>query len=184
MPLPASDRTVEWLSSDLRNHLVRKLSRRGAGHADAEDACQRAFIVFLRHRVDAPDGPEGDTTRRLRRLRLGKWLEVVAGRLLTRTARQQSRECVQAIPEAGMVSSPLADGRWMDGYTVREVLDRLDANDREILVLRGVGYGIQEIAERLGIPDDTAGKRLQRARDRFARALAENNALSDDGPDG
>jgi len=172
MPLPASDRTVEWLSSELRIHLVRKLSRRGAGHADVEDACQRAFIAFLNHRVESPDGREGDTTRRLRRLRLGKWLEVVAGRFLSRTARQRSRECDLPFPDAGLVASPLADGRWMDGYAVREVLDRLDANDREVLVLRGVGYEIREIAERLKLSEDAVSKRLQRARTRFETALA------------
>jgi DNA-directed RNA polymerase specialized sigma24 family protein len=171
MPLPASDRTVEWLSSELRDRLVRKLSRRGAGHADAEDAYQRALVALLTHRDELPPDREGDQTRRMRRLRLGKWLEVVAGRFLARSYRLKNRETILPDPNLALVSSPLGDGAWIDGYRVRELLDRMDQTDREILVLRGVGYDLREIGAKLGITEEAASKRLQRARHRFGNAL-------------
>lgn len=167
MPLLASDRTIEWLSNELRDHLVGRLARRGGRRADAEDAVQSAILTLVARRDPVPATEEGDTTRRMRRLRLGNWVSLVASRLLARAAHSRRHEVDTQRARPSSVPNPVGDGSWLDGYVVRELLDRVPESDREVLVMRAVGYDIPEMAERLGVGEEAVSKRLQRARHRI-----------------
>ena len=57
---------------------------------------------------------------------------------------------------------------------MRQALDRLEARDREILLLVGLaGLSAVEVAEMMGIGVEAARKRWQRAGHRFRQAMEE-----------
>lgn len=175
MELRAADRTLRWLSSDLRARMVGRLARHARSRADAEDAYQAALAVLAEKRDPHGLAPEGEPTRVLRRQRLVGFLYVVAKRFLIRQERRRQREPdVSAAASAHLVSAPGLDGdARLDGYLVRDVLMELSADDRQLLSLRAIGCDTRELAERLGIGADAAEKRLQRARERFRQRLRE-----------
>jgi RNA polymerase sigma-70 factor, ECF subfamily len=122
--------------------------RRRLGSAEsADDLTQETFLALIRA-----------TARYEPRALVRTYLYGIAFKLLSVERRKQAREQpAELTPE----SRDDSDGRlW-----VRQALDRLDANDREILMLREyeqLSYG--EIAELLRLPVNTVRSRLFRAR--------------------
>jgi RNA polymerase sigma factor (sigma-70 family) len=52
---------------------------------------------------------------------------------------------------------------------------KMSPKQREVVRLTGEGYSAREIGERLGIPEDTAGTYLKRARTAYRRAQAKRH---------
>jgi RNA polymerase sigma-70 factor (ECF subfamily) len=146
----------------LRTVLYARIQDRSA----VEDLLQEVWIKLFKHRasLDVPDG-------------LAPWLYRVALRevLMHRRKlgrrkerwRQHAESCGVTADASG--TDPLA---WMIDEelrdTVHEALQRVAAQDREILLLKHwESYTYQQIAERLGLPLDTVVYRLARARRRL-----------------
>jgi RNA polymerase sigma factor (sigma-70 family) len=125
----------------------------GIALGNGEDAAQDALIAILRS---------------LRQLRepeaLRPWARRIATREAVRTARRQRPAAAQP-PET--VAAP---GRLELGVEIRDQLERLEPEQRAVLVLRDLeGLSEQEAAELLDVAKGTVKSRLHRARARFKR---------------
>jgi RNA polymerase sigma-70 factor, ECF subfamily len=143
-------------------HLVERYQRRALAHAraltgndaDAADAAQDAFLDAYRHLDRFDEGRE-----------FYPWFYVL---LRNRCFKQRAR----FLDRAGMgelADTPAPDaGSPEDMHDLRMALDRLESEDRELIVLKHLdGWTYDELAERLEIPRGTVMSRLYHARQRL-----------------
>lgn len=120
-----------------------------------EDAAQNALIAVLRN---------------LRRLGEPLALRAWARRIATREAVRVARAARAELPlgdQAPAVASPASATL---GVEIRDQLERLDPEQRAVLVLRDLeGLSEQQVAGLLRLPEGTIKSRLHRARARFRR---------------
>ncbi|HEY5457092.1 MAG TPA: sigma-70 family RNA polymerase sigma factor [Acidothermaceae bacterium] len=118
---------------------------------DAQDAAQEALISILRnlHSLRDPAAIYG-------------WARTVAVREAVRVARSARRELPTLLPDGAA-----ADGAQL-GVEIRDVLARLDPEQRAVLMLRDVeGLDEHTAAMVLSVPQGTVKSRLFRARRKF-----------------
>ena len=148
----------EELFQRYRNPIYGFFRRRLSNVARAEDMAQETFVVILR-----------GTERYEARAKFRTYLYAIALKLLWTERRKQVREArasedPEELPQAGDPSA----GLW-----IREALTRLDADHREVLMLREYEQlSYEEIAALLKIPINTVRSRLFRARGEL-KALLE-----------
>ena len=126
---------------------------RGIALDRGEDAAQEALIAILRN---------------LRQLRepeaLRPWARRIAAREAVRVARLGNARSVEQYQDVAAPGNPEL------GVEIRDQLDRLDPEQRAVLVLRDVeGLSEREAAELLGVAPGTVKSRLHRARARFRK---------------
>ena len=127
---------------------------RGIALDRGEDAAQDALIAIFRNlrRLENPEA-------------LRSWARRIAAREAVRTARRARLATNSPPPE----ELP-APGRTELGVEIRDQLERLDPQQRAVLVLRDVeGLSEREAAEQLGVAPGTVKSRLHRARARFRK---------------
>jgi RNA polymerase sigma factor (sigma-70 family) len=127
--------------------------------AHGEDAAQNALIAVLRN---------------LRGLKepaaLRGWVRTIATREAVRLARRARVERPLAdVPEPAAAATDPASS-----VEIRDQLERLDPEQRAVLVLRDLeGLREQEVALLLDLPAGTVKSRLHRARARFRKGFSE-----------
>ena len=145
----------EELFARYRQPLYGFFRRRLGSGESADDLTQETFLAVIRA-----------TTRYEPRALVRTYLYGIAFKLLSAERRKMGRD---HLTDLTAISSHDSDERlW-----VRQALDRLDANNREILMLREyeqLSYG--EIAELLHLPLNTVRSRLFRARMELKGILA------------
>jgi RNA polymerase sigma-70 factor (ECF subfamily) len=130
----------------------------------ADDVVAEVFLVVWRRLHQVPDEPL-------------PWLLGVARKVLANRRRSDSRAAALrdrlADPGSRPYTSPVSaevDDR------VQRALAGLGERDRELLLLIAwEGLRVSEAAEVLGVRSNTLSVRLHRARQRLARALADEN---------
>jgi RNA polymerase sigma-70 factor (ECF subfamily) len=135
----------------------------------AEDAVQEAYVRALKsfggfHGVDGR----------------GWLLAIVRNVCYTWLQQQRSRGPVASFDEAHHGADPLNPEtlvlRKEEQQTVRQAVDELPAELREVVVLRELeGLSYKEIAAIADIPLGTVMSRLARARERLHQCLSESN---------
>jgi RNA polymerase sigma factor (sigma-70 family) len=130
---------------------------RGIALDRGEDAAQDALIAILRN---------------LRQLKepnaLRPWARRIAAREAVRAARQSRSGA--ALPTEDIP----APGQSSLGVEIRDQLERMEPEQRAVLVLRDLeGLSEQEAAEVMDVAPGTVKSRLHRARARFRRDWAE-----------
>lgn len=126
---------------------------RGIAFDRGEDAAQEALIAILRSlgNLRDPDALRG-------------WARRIAAREAVRAARQSPAGESQPPEEVP------APGRTSLGVEIRDQLERLEPEQRAVLVLRDLdGLSEQEAAMLLDVAPGTVKSRLHRARARFRR---------------
>jgi RNA polymerase sigma-70 factor (ECF subfamily) len=124
-----------------------------------EDAAQNALIAVVRNlrRLEEPRALHG-------------WVRTIATREAVRVASRTRVELPleePAVPAAGGGDPTL-------GVEIRDQLERLDPEQRAVLVLRDLeGMSEQEVAALLRLPEGTVKSRLHRARARFRKGWTE-----------
>ena len=137
---------------------------RTRSHADAEDITQEAFVKAFTslHTLRDPG-------------RFGAWLATIARRIcygLTQGARRRGEVEEAAGSEEHFEPVDVEQRELVE--MVRRQLDRLDEDQREILMLRYyAGHSVREVAAILEITPDAAAKRLQRAREALGEQLLD-----------
>jgi RNA polymerase sigma factor (sigma-70 family) len=130
----------------------------------AEDAAQQAFVQAWR--ASAHFDPSRE---------LGPWLATIARRAaidLQRREASRARTARSEGPPPVVVSVAESAERAYDVWTVREAVDELPADEREVVRLQHFeGLTHTEIADRLGIPLGTVKSRSHRAHGRLAGRL-------------
>lgn len=140
-------------------HAIQRYVHRVTGDPDlAEDIAQEALLRFLREQGRELRSPRG-------------WLFHVATNLVRDARRRDAREQRPVPPDVTTVPTPdIEMDRKQRIATVRAVLDRLNARDREALMLREAGFRYAEIADLLGIRTESVPTLMMRALQRFRRA--------------
>jgi RNA polymerase sigma-70 factor, ECF subfamily len=149
----------------------RVLGERGA----AEDATQQTFVQAWRHAADLDAEREP-----------APWLATIARRVAIDVARHRGRRpgLVDASAEVGEPTEegPDAERLWHT-WRVREEIERLDDNEREVVRLQHqLGLSHSEISERLHVPVGTVKSRSFRAHRHLAAALADLRAADEREP--
>lgn len=132
----------------------------------ADEATQQTFVQAWRA------AQSFDPTREL-----GPWLATIARRVAIDIHRRESRrrhEDVDSVPagDPAVVSLPPGIEKTFDAWQVRQAVDRLPDDEREVVRLQHFGgLSHQEIAERLGMPLGTVKSRSHRAHRRLAASL-------------
>ena len=167
----ASDRDFQRLHDAHRPDVVRYL-RRMVGEAEAEDLAQ---VVFERANRALPEFREQASVK--------TWLMRIAANAAIDLLRSPSfRRRAQSLDTAGGADAALlaVGGANCESQSIRnemnacirEVIDRLPANYRAVLVLADIeGFTCAETADRLGLGLEAAKIRLHRARARLKKLL-------------
>jgi RNA polymerase sigma-70 factor, ECF subfamily len=167
---PLSSRELDRFNESVLQHLdaAYNLARHLLRDAhEAEDAVQESFVRAIRH-FGGFRGVDGRA-----------WLlAIVRNTCFTQLRRRRSGgEKVEFDEEVHVIaddaSGPEADlARTIAAESVRQGLDRLAVEFREVLVLRELeGLSYKEIAEVAGVPIGTVMSRLARARRQLMLAL-------------
>jgi RNA polymerase sigma-70 factor (ECF subfamily) len=136
----------------------------------AEDLAQETFLAVIR-----------GASRYEPRALVRSYLYGIAMKLLFTERRKQLRD--GSPPECP--PEPSASGTQETGLWVREAVARLDASEREILMLREYEQlSYVEIAELLRLPINTVRSRLFRARMALKQQLDPRESLQRRTPDG
>lgn len=158
-PSAPVDVEFEQLFHQVYPSLLRYCHRLAGDPDVAEDMAQEAFVRLHRNGVTGP----------VPALRV--WLFRVATRLIQdrgRAVRNRARLLEEnpvlpweaPDPEEGVERSRTV-GR------VRQILERLDGRDRELLLMREEGFSYREMAEVVGVAPGSIGTLLARAQRRF-----------------
>jgi RNA polymerase sigma-70 factor (ECF subfamily) len=144
--------------------------RRASGSEDAADVVAETFLVAWRRLEDVPAGAEA---------RL--WLFGVARRALANQQRGERRRLrlAERLRRELRVAAPAQPAAGDERAAVLCALGRLDAGDRELMLLAGwEELDPGQIARVLGISAGAARTRLHRARRRLRRQLAAEESRS------
>jgi len=144
-------------------------------HGLAEEATQQTFVQAWRSASSFEPGRE-----------FGPWLATIARRAaidIQRRERRRPSDALDFVPsdDAAVVTLPPDIGRIYEVWQVREAIDALAPDDRELIREQHLlGKTQTEIADRLGIPVGTVKSRSFRVH----RILAERLAHLRDEPSG
>jgi RNA polymerase sigma-70 factor (ECF subfamily) len=154
-----SSEAFEELFSRYRERIYGYFRRRLQHPSRAEELAQEAFLAVLK-------GVERYEPRALFRT----YLYAIAMNLIAAERRKAGRE----ISGANAAHEPAAPAESEASFGVREGVARLDANDREVLLLREYEQlSYEEIAVVLRLPLNTVRSRLFRARVALREILLE-----------
>lgn len=168
LDLADSALTVEVIFREHAPYVWRVLRRLGVGEDDVEDACQEVFVVVHR-RLSSFD----------RACAVRTWLYGICARVASEHRRKaQRRREAPAQDELPEIGSPAAQEDALEERRARDRLDlalsELDDDKRAVLVLYEIeGLTMQEVAEALGCPLQTAYSRHQAARKIVVRKLTQ-----------
>ena len=151
----------EWLRE------LRRYVHRLTGDPDiAEDVAQEAVVRLVRVQREAPvKAPRA-------------WLYRTATNMVRDQSRHDAMRRRRPIPvEADVPVTPEQDlDRAETIREVRAVLERIPPRDRELLILRESGFRYREIAEVIGVKEQSVPVLAARALERFRVAYAGRTA--------
>lgn len=137
---------------------------------DRDDLCADIFLAIIK-----------DDFALLRRFRgqssLATYLTVVARRIAVRELLQNksAHRLVQAVQDAALdATSANAEEQLGNRDEVERLLEELDGEEAEIVRLFHLeGKSYQEISSQVGMPENSVGPALSRAREKMRRAKAQ-----------
>lgn len=177
------------LRADLRRMVDLRMDQRLTARLDPSDVVQDAFIEASRRLPEYLDSP-GVSPRIWLRQVTRQTLAVLYRFHQTAEKRDVNREVnpYEASPDAesmvvefeeSIVSPHSAIARVEVARKLRSVIDSMDRNDREVLALKALEQlSFEEVAAELGISQEAAMKRFQRAILRLGQIASEIEDLS------
>lgn len=140
------------------HRLARKVAVAVVGPQRVDDAVQESFMVVYQ-KIRQLKEPEAFCA----------WLSRLVLHTCYRLNRKQRDEV--ALPEEGLETAD-PTGKALAALQLRQALDRLPRDDREILVLRELlAFSYEEVAYALALPVGTVKSRLSTARGRLKERL-------------
>ena len=143
----------------------RVLRRHGVPERELDDVCQEVFIVVHRKLADF----EGRSTVRT-------WIYGIAQRvaLVSRRKAYARRELLEAPPSEPRSEATQEEltAQRRSLSLVERVLDEMEPERREAFVLYELeGMSVVEVAQAIGVPENTALYRLHKAREELTQKL-------------
>ncbi|MFO0661561.1 MAG: sigma-70 family RNA polymerase sigma factor [Polyangiaceae bacterium] len=157
--------TLRELFDNHAAFVVRVLRRMGVLEADLDDVLQEVFVVVHR-KIEQFDG----------RCKVETWLFGIAFRVAAdhRRARGRRREtAVDELPEVPTPHGPehLAQSAELQRWLM-QALDKLDDEKRAVFVLYELeGMSMNDVADAVSVPLQTAYSRLHSARDTVRKTI-------------
>jgi len=104
---------------------------------------------------------------------LAPWVYAIARRTAIDIYRREMRAPIpQVVADDSMVVEPLSFARTWEAWEVRQAIEKLPADERDVVQLGHLaGLSHREIADRLGVPVGTVKSRSARAHRRLASLL-------------
>lgn len=134
----------------------------------AEDVCQDVFVRLMTH---TPELEEGREKAWLLKVALNRCRDLWRGAWIKRV--------VLGSPAFEMIPAPDEHERRDEEEAMMVAIHQLPAAFREaILLYYYQGYGINEIAQMLDLPEGTISSRLSRARKKLEEILTEGGLAS------
>ncbi len=170
-PWESADTTLSDLATVYREYRAfvwRTLFHRGLDRAVVDDALQDVFLVVYR-KLPTFDG----------RTSLKNWLYGIARRVASEYRRgcRRGTRYLHVVADLDLHAISGKYDRIGHAMIVRELLDTLDEKKREVFILAEVeGMTGPEIAETLGLNQNTVYARLRAARQKFEKALVRHQA--------
>ncbi len=132
-------------------------------HNLAEDAVQETFLRVIRKRHQYKPGSP-----------FSSWFYAIVRNVCTDMLRKRARE-KKRISEAVLEREPV--NQQGDMSKISELLSVLSRDDRDVLVLRIVhGLGFRDVGAALGISEEAAKKRAQRALKRLRARIHDGSS--------
>ncbi|HUY31246.1 MAG TPA: sigma-70 family RNA polymerase sigma factor [Pirellulales bacterium] len=145
---------------------------------DREDLCAEVFLAII-----------NDDFRVLRHFRaqssLATYLTVIARRVVVRELLHRQKSAARLVPSPGnhsgvehaaAGSDSQIEQRVSDRDQVERLLGELEGNEAEVVRMYHLeGKSYQEISSQVGMPENSVGPTLSRARQKMRRAGAEGN---------
>lgn len=133
----------------------------------AEDVCQDVFVRLM---VNAPDLQEGREKAWLLKVALNRCRDLWRGAWVKRV--------ILGSPAFELVPAPDEIGKMTDQQELMGAINQLPANFKEVILLHYYqGYGINEIAEMMDLPEGTISSRLSRGRKKLESILKGGDVL-------
>jgi RNA polymerase sigma-70 factor, ECF subfamily len=178
----------------LKRMVAYRIHRQLQGRVDGSDVVQEAMADAVRKLRDLPSPPSISLLNWLRRLTWLKLAELHRKHLgtLRRDAHLDVSFHEGLVPgvDSGLVAAGMAGGELSSSQVAiaketRQIIEislrALEPLDRELLVMKHYeALSISEIAEVLGMPRSTAGRKYLAAVDRFRRILERHGDLRPD----
>ncbi len=132
----------------------------------AEDAVQESFLRVIRKREQyIPGNP------------FSCWFYAIVRNVCVDMLRKQIRE-KEALENAATIVKPIKPQTELS--EIPKLLNSLSSRERDVLVLRIVhGLGFRDVAAALGISEEAAKKRAQRALKRLRAKIYDSESSSD-----
>jgi RNA polymerase sigma-70 factor (ECF subfamily) len=138
---------------------------------DQEDLCAEVFLNILDQDFAVLRHFRGESS-------LATYLTVIARRVVIRElARRQSVPLsnLMEAPQLVSLDGPSVEQRISDRDEVQRLLSGLDAREAEVIRLYHLeGQSYEEISSRVGMPENSIGPTLSRARAKLKRAGADS----------
>lgn len=132
----------------------------------AEDVCQDVFVRLI---TNAPDLQEGREKAWLLKVALNRCRDLWRGAWLKRV--------VLGSPTFELIPAPDEFGRLADQEEMMQAVNQLPAAFKEVILLHYYqGFGINEIAEMMELPEGTISSRLSRGRKKLESILKGGDA--------
>lgn len=161
----------------LVRHLSKRIGRKLGRAVSISDLAQDAFINSLAAMrvlpIDAGTEEFRGILYRHARWMIGKAVKKHQG--FQGESAIGDRELEVAVPARGSSQSLGDVTRADESNWLAEQIEKLPQESAEVLRLRLDSLGLSEIAERLGIPYDTAKKRVQRASQRLSEMIGQRD---------
>jgi RNA polymerase sigma-70 factor (ECF subfamily) len=133
----------------------------------AEDAVQESFLRVIRKRNQYIPGSH-----------FSCWFYAIVRNVCVDMLRKRARE-KEVLENAATISEPSKPRTEL--YEIPKILDVLANHERDILVLRIVhGLGFRDVAAALGISEEAAKKRAQRALKRLRAKVCNSESSPDE----
>ncbi len=132
----------------------------------AEDVCQDVFVRLI---TNTPDLQEGREKAWLLKVALNRCRDLWRGAWLKRV--------VLGSPMFELVPAPDEISKLADQQEMMNAINQLPANFKEVILLHYYqGYGINEIADMMDLPEGTISSRLSRGRKKLETILKGGDA--------
>jgi len=149
---------------------------------DRQDLCAEVFLAIIK-----------DDFRVLRHFRaqssLATYLTVISRRVVVRELLHRQKSAARLVPSATEHAAVGADSqveqRVSDRDQVERLLGELEGDEAEVVRMYHLeGKSYQEISSQVGMPENSVGPTLSRARQKMRRAGAEGNGAGGNGAQG